>query len=173
MKSLTESPAILTVHQGSPGQFVIRGLRQYVVAATKLLAAEGAQSFIVVTETDVKVFDVQDADAVTGNGNGAADTDTEATSGDADTLPPADGDDPFDAAADAAIAAAAEVVGETPQGTKVVRRKRNQSNAGHDSPCQRCSGTGKVAVAFDNGSSSEAACPICKGAGVMRRYGSR
>jgi hypothetical protein len=171
MKSLTESPAILTVHQGSPGQFVIRGLRQYVVAATKLLAAEGARSFIVITETDVKVFDVRDADAVTGNGA----ADTEATAGDADTLPPADAldDDPFDAAADAAIAAAAEVVGETPQGTKVVRRKRNQSSAGHDSPCQRCSGTGKVAVAFDNGSSSEAACPICKGAGVMRRYGSR
>src|ERR1700722_4778542 len=63
MKSLTESPAILNVHTGSPGQYVIRVSdlrhRPLVIGVTKLLA--DAQSFVVVTPSDIKVF-------VAGNG---------------------------------------------------------------------------------------------------------
>src|SRR6266576_2959180 len=58
MKSLTESPALLTVHAGSPGQYIVRVVdlrnRSLVAGVIKLLA--DGESFVVVTPTDTKVF---------------------------------------------------------------------------------------------------------------------
>ena len=68
MKSLTEQPAVLSVHAGAAGQFILRvtdlRYRPLVIGVTKLLSAE-ASSFVVITPSDIKVF------AVGGGTNGA------------------------------------------------------------------------------------------------------
>lgn len=154
MKSLTESPAVLTVHQGQPGQYVIRisslEYRPLIVGVTKLL--EDAESFVVITPNDTKVFSVGSAIK-------------EVENDDPEPMPPAEEEflTPVDP----------EVVGDTPQGTKVVRRKKNAYTAGHEQTCGRCKGVGKIQIMLDGGAGAETTCPICKGSGTARRYGVR
>lgn len=62
---------------------------------------------------------------------------------------------------------------EAGESTRVVKRKRPAQVAGHDEACARCAGTGKAKVILDGGAGAETPCPICKGEGVMRRYGAR
>lgn len=149
MKSLTEQPAILSVHEGSPGQFIVRvsdaSHRGLVVGVTKLL--QDAKSLVVITPSDIKVFAVEGDESVP------------ESSGD---LPQSD-----------------ETIDETTQDEEPapVARRRGRppksEQAGRDESCQRCDGTGRMQVVLDGGASSETACPICKGEGVMRRYGAR
>jgi hypothetical protein len=161
MKSLAESPAVLTVHQSAPGQYVIRvsdlGHRPLVIGVSKLL--EDATSLVVITPTDTKVFTI----SVNGAAPEPVDTETQEES---HPIPNSTVDD--------IAGAIGTVIGETSQGTKVVRRKKNPTPvAGHDEPCGRCSGEGKIQVLLDGGSPAETTCPICRGSGVMRRYGAR
>lgn len=143
MKSLTESPAILTVHEGTRGQYILRVSdlrhRPLVVQVTKLLSE--AESFVIVTPTDIKVYEVNgDAPAI-------------------DDGPPVT--DP-------------EIAEQEPEPlTKPRKRARPAQVAGHDEQCGRCSGKGQVAVMLEGGTPAESACPVCKGEGVMRRYGAR
>jgi hypothetical protein len=177
MKSLTESPALLTVHMGEQGQYILRVSdlrhRPLVIGVTRLLS--DARSFVVITPSDIKVFAVGD------NGAGPTQVVEDATTTVAE---------PFDAETQAVIdaeerrsipgteqpateATTSEVVGETEQGTKVVRRKRNAAVAGHDEQCQRCGGGGKIQLMMDGGKPAETVCPICVGSGTMKRYGAR
>jgi hypothetical protein len=164
VKSLTESPAVLTVHEGTEGQYILRVAdlrhRPLVIQVTKLL--EDAQSFVIITPNDVKVF------AVGSNGSsGSAATDYESSV-------------PIDAETQAAIDAQEEhsIPGseeEEPPAPPARTRKRAKpaSVAGHDEQCGRCGGQGRVAIMLEGGAPSDAPCPICKGEGVVRRYGAR
>lgn len=181
MKSLSESPAVLTVHQGSAGQYILRVSdlrhRPLVIGVSKLLP--DATSLVVITPTDTKVFTV---------GNGIPATETAAT---IEEVEP-EIDDPELRAAIARESAhvppgvsaeddtevvppaGAEVVGETSQGTKVIRRKKSPApTAGHNEACGRCTGSGHIQVLMDGGSPAQTTCPICKGSGQMIRYGVR
>jgi hypothetical protein len=188
MKSLSESPAILTVHAGSPGQFVIRvgdlRYRPLIVGVTKLLP--DAESLVIITPQDIKVYAVGAAGGSNGSrpvadpsdAGGAGSDSVESAELDADTLAAIAKEEgramPGDAADVAPATAAAEVVGETPQGTKVVRRKKSPTPiAGHEEACQRCGGAGRIKILLDGGSASETGCPICRGEGTIRRYGSK
>ena len=121
---------------------------------------------MVITPSDIKVF------TATGNGD-SPEPETEV---------------PFDAETQSAIDAeeGRSVPGtdipaemddegstEEPVPAKPRRRAKPASVAGHDEKCGRCSGAGRIAIALDNGVASDAACPICKGTGVMVRYGAR
>lgn len=175
MKSLTESPAVLTVHAGAEGQYILRiadlQYRPLLVSVSKMLP--GARSLVVITPSDIKVFSV-------GGSNDNVETsgdDLRTTSGDVDSA---------DVALDAKTLAAIEAENERPLPNATVeeeepepspartrRRPKPESVAGHDEPCGRCRGVGMVAIALDNGAPSETVCPICKGTKVMRRYGAR
>lgn len=176
MRSVTERPPILTVHEDQ-GDYILRvsdtKYHPLVVAVSKLLPA---RRLIVVTPGDVKFF-------VTGGSDAAPSDYDDAGTGPADPLP-AEPVDPEviaeqerhavpNADSEPALPSGAEVVGETPQGTKVVRRKRNQPAAGHDEVCQRCAGHGVHLVKMPDGSAAESPCPICKGEGKIIRYGAR
>lgn len=173
MKSLTESPAVLTVHAGAAGQYILRiadlQYRPLLVSVSKLLP--GARSLVVITPSDIKVFDVGVSND---NIENVADREMAGT----DTV--------LDPETIAAIAAESErplpnattedsdaEPAAEPAPVRTRRRPKPESVAGHDESCGRCRGAGKVAIALDNGSASETSCPICKGSGVMRRYGAR
>jgi len=184
MKSLSESPAILTVHAGTAGQFIIKvgdlRYRPLIVGVTKLLP--DAESLIVITPSDIRVYAVGGGNgsgpvADPSDAGGASADSVDAAELDADTLAAIAKEEgramPGDAA-DVAPASAVEVVGETPQGTKVVRRKKSPVPiAGHEESCQRCAGLGRIKILLDGGSASETGCPICSGNGTIRRYGSK
>jgi hypothetical protein len=184
VKSLTESPAVLSVHAGSAGQFIIRVAdlrdRPLITGVTKLLTDAGASSFVVVTPSDIKVFNVGGS----GNGNrpvvadpGGVDSGGgtgDLVVSDAETQAAIDAEEsrPVPGAA-ADLPTDTAIVGETPQGTKVVRRPRKPPIAGHAEACGRCAGTGRIAMILDGGAAGETACPVCKGAGTLTRYGNR
>jgi hypothetical protein len=174
VKSLSESPAILTVHAGAAGQYIVRvgdlRYRPLIVGVTKLLP--DASSLVVITPSDIKVYAV--------NGDGATRLDrTDVVEDDVSPL------DPETLAAiakeegraipgDVTDSPDADIVGETSQGTKVVRRKKSPTPvAGHDEQCQRCGGEGQIQLLMDGGTPAATTCPICKGSGTMRRYGAK
>lgn len=179
MKSLTEQPAVLSVHQGSAGQYILRvtdlRYRPLVIGVTKLLP--DASSFVVITPSDIKVFAV---------GNGAGPTVTEVPDGD-DTQQEVELDEETRAAIDAeeqrSVPGAVETrdaevgtAGAEPEPVAKATRRRKPSTApvaGHDEACGRCGGAGKTRVILDGGGGAETACPICKGTGTMRRYGAK
>lgn len=71
--------------------------------------------------------------------------------------------------------AAAEVAAaDTPAARRKAMNELRRAEAGDASdPCGRCGGQGKIAIALPDGGASEAACGVCRGAGVIRRYGVR
>jgi hypothetical protein len=152
MKSLTEQPAVLSVHEGTAGQYILRvndlKHRPLIIGITKLLS--DAQSFVVITPSDIKVFAV---DGVPDESHENKQVDLEEENQETlDELP-------------------------QPEEPVVTPRRRGRppksEQAGHDENCQRCAGTGRTKVILDGGAGSETACPICRGEGVMRRYGAR
>ena len=156
MKSISERPPILTVHEDS-GDYILRvgdtKWRSLIVGVSKLLP--DAKRLIVVTPGDVKFFvmgggdeadrgDFSDGSGDAGSGDSVVRSDVEAEQ-ESHAVPNAD--------LDAVAPSGGEIVGETPQGTKVVRRKsRSRSETpGHDENCQRCGGTGKAKVLMEGG----------------------
>lgn len=153
-KTLTETTSILTVHEGAKGQYILRigalRWRPLVIQITKLL--EDAESFVIITPGDVKVFEVQNE-----NETHQSESEEVPDGGDADI--PADPVVPDEPAEEPA--------------TRTRRRKKNESVAGHDTPCQRCGGSGAIQAILPNGQSTEASCGVCSGSGVIRRFGVR
>lgn len=164
MKSLTESPAILTVHAAADGQYILRTTdlnhRPLLIGVTKLLP--DARSFVIVTPSDIKVFAVSDNGKETNVGQDA----TNSTTGimDPDTEAAINTEEGRSLPGDSTEEVAPP---------RTVKRKKSDSVAGHDEKCQRCAGTGRIQIILDGGAASDTACGICKGTGVMRRYGAR
>lgn len=158
MKSISEKPAVLSVHEGEPGQFILRvgdlKYRPLVVGITKLLGE--ARSFVVVTPSDIKVFEV--------NGNGTDPVPPQAES----EIPQSETE--VDPEMQSAIDA--ESNPDSGQPEKTVRR-RGRPPKEPNSTCMRCRGTGKTKVLMDGGAPAETSCPVCGGSGVVIRYGDR
>lgn len=151
MKSLTESPAVLTVHEGSEGQYILRVSdlrhRPLVIQVTKLL--EDARSFVIITPGDVKVFAVGDGFR-----------------------------EPIGAEVPEPLETQDEEEHEIPQSVeeeppKTRKRGRPAQIAGHDETCGRCQGKGRIQSILEGGAATDIACVICKGEGILRRYGAR
>lgn len=118
-----------------------------------------ATSLLVITPTDMRMF------AVSSNGASPPVTEEEvgqqaATEEDETIITPVESTDP-------------EVVGETPQGTKVVRRKRRGPESQPNSPCGRCMGTGQINMIMDGGQPAKTACGVCSGTGKIVRWGEK
>lgn len=187
MKTATDIPAILTIYQTGPGQYLLRTTdikwKQLLLGTAKLL--DDARTLTVVTPADTKFFMVGASTPV----NGKAEPEPPAPDAH-EPIPESDIDlDPETLAAIQAqedhavpgqtapgeeIPGVGEVVGETAQGTKVIRRKpRTVSTAGHPETCSRCRGAGKTRIILEGGQADEAPCPICHGVGSITRYGTR
>jgi DnaJ-class molecular chaperone len=135
-----------------------------VVAATKLLTDKGARSFVVITPTDIKVFEVSGENSGS-NGSVPSVGDDETQVTDPETLKAI--------AQEEAKELPGEPTVEDVTNGKVRRRKKYESAAGHEEDCTRCKGQGRISVLLDGGQPSEAGCPICQGTGKMKRYGVR
>lgn len=180
MKTATEIPAILTIHQLGPGQYMVRiddmKYRPLAVAASKLL--EDAQSLVVITPTSTKI--IRSSGTSAGNGRVATPPREEGER----ALPPPD-EVPLESLDQETQAAIREQEGHslpgeaeqpavTPEaGMRVVRRKRVNGSAGHPETCGRCRGAGKIRIIEQDGAAGEASCGVCQGAGVITRYGAR
>lgn len=178
MKSAAPVPAILTVHQPAPGQYVIRvgdlKHRPLVVAVSKLL--EDATSLIVVTPADIKVLKVSSngASPVPVNPEPAAEPSVDVEL-DAETLAAIRAQEahavPNADQPEAEVGEVAAPVLEEP--APLVRRRKPQSGtSGRSSQCGRCRGTGEVR-SFAGDKPITAKCPICQGEGTMIRYGDK
>lgn len=167
VKSIQEKPALLSVHEALDGQYIIRvndmRYRSLVSDVAKLLT--NARSVVLITPNDIKVFDVNGSSIV--SGSEVHRPDEEEPEVDAETIAEI-------AKQESIQTPNQEVVGETKQGTKVVRRKRNlDGGPGHDESCGRCRGSGQIQTLMDGGTPATATCPVCQGSGVMKRYGNR
>lgn len=60
-----------------------------------------------------------------------------------------------------------------PSNREAVREFRRATAVPASDPCQRCGGSGKIGLALPDGSATEAPCGVCRGAGVIRRFGVR
>jgi hypothetical protein len=73
----------------------------------------------------------------------------------------------------ASVAAGMEEAPPQAANREAVKEFRKATAAAASDPCGRCGGSGKIAIALPDGGASEAACGVCRGAGVIRRYGVR
>jgi len=73
----------------------------------------------------------------------------------------------------ASVAAGMEEAPPQAANRDAVKEFRKATAAAASYPCGRCGGVGKIAIALPDGGASEAACGVCRGAGVIRRYGVR
>jgi hypothetical protein len=167
MKSIAERPPILTVHEDS-GDYILRvgdtRYRSLVVGVSKLLT--DARRLIVVTPGDVKFF-------VMGDGDGSsADDSTVATDSDSGGSTVSE-----EVIAEQESHALPNAEPEDAEPILKTVRKRKPLNpdvrVGHTENCQRCAGSGKTSVLMPDNSAAETACPICRGEGQIKRYGSR
>lgn len=183
MKSGSLVPAILTIYETSPGQYVVRvgdlNHRPLVIEVAKLL--HDATSLVVVTPADIKVLKAGPTLVASRTGDSPA-----ATTAQAETA----GEIPMDSLDQETQAAIREQEQHALPGTsdsgvsdsgvqaepgmRVVRRKSNgQGAAGHPETCGRCRGEGKIRIIDETGGPGQAPCGVCQGTGVLQRYGSR
>jgi hypothetical protein len=173
-RSLTESPALLTLHSTGEGHYLVRvsdtKRRGLITGLCRLL--DDATVITMVLPNDIKVFTV--------NGSSApAEADITA-SPDATDSPPVTDPETLaaiaaeerkslpnatdDSAADAAPAESAP---------RTRRRAKPESVSGHPEPCGRCSGSGQIRMLLDGGQPGSTSCPVCHGSGTLLRYGVR
>lgn len=166
--AMAEKPPVLTVHEDS-GSYVIwtgdNRFRSLIPGLAKLLPK--AERLIVITPSGTKFF----------TGDGAAASQSDATPDHSSVA--ASADDPLPPA---------EVIAEQEshalpsqdeeplvesQPPKARRRKPLNSTpkAGRVEPCQRCAGKGTITTMMPNGTPAESGCPVCSGAGTMKRFG--
>lgn len=187
MKTGAEVPAILTVHQTSPGQYVMRiadlRYRPLLVAVSKLL--EDASSLVVITPADIKVLRVSGNSASGLSAKATVASPSDAAGAGPQEMGTGTGEVPLeslDAETQAAIRdqeqhslpgpQAEPEVSRPAGGMQVVRRKPNgRPSAGHPETCGRCRGEGKIRIIDEGGGPGEAPCGVCQGAGVVTRYG--
>jgi len=157
-----------------------------VVSAVVQSLPGDVTTLMLVTPTDTKMFavnagggtqharrpDTRDDREVLPNGVGAVGA--EASS--AEEMEP----DPQEVAArlaaegdQASVAAGMEEAPPQATNREAVKEFRKATVAAASDPCGRCGGVGKIAIALPDGGASEAACGVCRGAGVIRRYGVR
>jgi hypothetical protein len=177
-RSLTESPALLTLHSTGEGHYLVRvsdtKRRGLITGLCRLL--DDATVITMVLPNDIKVFTV--------NGNGAApEVDVPADAEDASDAPPVT--DPETLAAIAAeerkslpnatddAAADEDVEPLVESRPRARRRAKPESVSGHPEPCGRCSGSGQIRMLLDGGQPGSTACPVCHGSGTLLRYGVR
>ena len=180
MKTATELPPILTIHQTGTGNYVVRvgdlKWRPLVVAVSKLL--DDASQLIVVTPNDIKVLKVdgglgevpeQVPEQVPATDPDGLDAETLAAIAEQEGHPLPGAESEPEIAPNGGT-----VMGKTAEGMKVVRRKRSSAPvAGHYEPCGRCRGSGKIRIIQDGGTAGEVSCGVCQGSGVMRKYEAR
>jgi hypothetical protein len=165
VKSISERPPILTVHEDS-GDYILRvgdtRYRSLVVGVSKLLP--DARRLIVVTPGDVKFFLMgeENADHVRSISVSGGIPDSEI----------------FDESVIAEQESHA-IPNAEPEAAEPLKRTRKRKplnpdvQVGRDENCQRCGGTGEAKVLMPDNSTATSPCPICKGAGTIRRYGAR
>jgi len=56
---------------------------------------------------------------------------------------------------------------------KAMNERRRLEESPASDPCGRCGGSGTMQVALPDGGASQAACPVCRGSGKIRRFGVR
>jgi hypothetical protein len=176
-RSLTESPALLTLHSTGEGHYLVRvsdtKRRGLITGLCRLL--DDATVITMVLPNDIKVFNV--------NGSSAP---AEADLPDADAEDATDSPPITDPETLAAIAAEerkslpnatddAAATEEPPavSAPRARRRAKPESVSGHPEPCGRCSGSGQIRMLLDGGQPGSTACPVCHGSGTLLRYGVR
>lgn len=182
MKTASELPAILTIHQLDDGEYLVRitdlAYRPLVVAVSKLLT--DARQLVVITPADIKVL------RVSGGSVGPVSADGEVASRGGDAEQVADPEVPMeslDAETQAAIreqeghslpgAPPAEPTVSPESGMRVVRRQKPNGRAGHPETCGRCRGDGTIRIIDETGGAGQAPCGVCQGSGVVIRYGAK
>jgi hypothetical protein len=179
MKTATDLPAVLTVHEASPGQYVLRigdlRWRPLVVGVSKLL--DDAKSLIVVTPGDIKVLRVSGTESESEGtavasplnaGPAAADPDAQLDQETLAAIKEQEEHPPLSAEPDEG----APVV-KAEAGMRVVRRSKPNGRAGHAEVCGRCRGEGSIRIIEEGGSPGQAPCGVCQGTGQITRYGAR
>ncbi len=172
MKSITERPPILTVHEDS-GDYILRlgdlKYRGLVAAVSKLLP--DARRLIVVTPGDVKFFVVGGSDDE-GNNSSSGSTSV------ADAVGDGGGEEVQEQEVTSQLPQPEEpdVESEAEPRPKLTRRRKplNETvKVGHPEKCQRCAGSGVTRTLMPDNSTAESMCPICQGEGSIKRYGAR
>jgi len=144
-------------------------------------------SFMIVTPTDTKMFDIEGREQPIPSRQRVTPAPALPDASEPDDEDIQDrfiaeaeaGDAIIDANASAIAAATAEAESAIASAdTPAARRKammdmRRAERAGSASTCGRCSGAGVVPVAMPDGRASQAACPLCQGKGAIQRYGAR
>lgn len=194
-KALDAIPPVLALFRHGP-LAVLRihdlAFSGVVSAVVQSLPAD-VTSLMLVTPTDTKMFAVNAGGTHAGNNyrqatsvGRAAGTEDDGSAGMGD-MDDSEAEDPQEeairlaeesthdaAAAEVAEATAAVDLADTPAARRAAMNERRRAEAGPASdPCGRCGGAGAVPIAMPDGGSSTAACPVCRGSGVIRRYGNR
>jgi len=199
VKTADELAPLLTVHQTTPGQYVLRvsdlKWRDLTVGIAKLLP--DAKSLVLITPLSIKVLRVGSVANEASpapvakperNAGNSADPKADAIAReyrdagielDQETLdaiaaqeghaPPGD-PPPAPSLQDPEAAEAAEAA---EAGMRVVRRTRSNGTSGHPETCGRCRGAGTIRIIEEGGGAGEAPCAVCQGSGVIQRYGLR
>lgn len=189
-KALDPTPPVLSLFRhGSIAVLRIHDLAfSGVVSAVVHSLPADVESLMLVTPTDTKMFQVnaggrqhvQQRDHVDSNGvlpedsGDVGEAEEEALDPQAEAIrQAAEGDE--DVAAAGIDEATAEVnMADTPAARRKAMNDLRRAEAGQASdPCGRCGGSGTMQVALPDGGASQAACPVCRGSGVIRRFGAR
>ena len=187
-KALDPTPPVLSLFRhGNIAVLRIHDLSfSGVVSAVVQSLPAGVTSLMLVTPTDTKMFQI------TGKGATHVDTsrkqvsysqagDDEASLGEVEE---ASGGEEFEDDPQARAIAEAERDESESAGVEAspiadhsnreaVREFRRATAVPASDPCQRCGGSGKIALALPDGGATEAPCGVCRGAGVIRRFGVR
>lgn len=199
-RTVEPSPAIIALFKsGSVYVLRINDIKYNSIGAAIGRALTDGTSIVVVTPTDTRMFDLKPTggsgatrastklDRVgvgQGEGAGALAPEDQADADEFDNDPQAAAQRlALEAEASARSVGAEDTqdldnqlaTAETPadrrKALKAIRDAEGSST--NNSICGRCRGAGQIAVALESGGVVDQACPVCRGQGSIRRYGSR